>query len=200
MILILGQKYRWIFHIIVWYNNIITIIINWSDIGLGWNNILLDTNVSLCKELFKVVDLVESALFISVTLNHHYHRLVFTVKTRVAQMKEKLNQLLKDVDNSYNMALIKLPMTVRKMLWLEQCSKLSPIHIHFIKPRLLWSSDSFWKLIMQLRLLIFLKTHNWFHRQNCSTGIFFNKKECLDVSVLSEFHDFWDVLNPNQGI
>lgn len=48
-------------------------------------------------------------------------------------MKEKLNQLLKDVDNSYNMALIKLPMTVRKMVWLEHCSKLSQIHISFIK-------------------------------------------------------------------
>ncbi|XP_026204584.1 borealin isoform X2 [Anabas testudineus] len=48
------------------------------------------------------------------------------VKTRVGQMKEKLNQLLKDVDNSYNMALIKLPMTVRKMVWLEHCKSEKP--------------------------------------------------------------------------
>uniref|UniRef100_A0A3Q0S6E7 Cell division cycle associated 8 n=1 Tax=Amphilophus citrinellus TaxID=61819 RepID=A0A3Q0S6E7_AMPCI len=45
------------------------------------------------------------------------------VKTRVGQLKEKLNQLLKDVDNSYNMALIKLPKAVRQMSWLEHCSK-----------------------------------------------------------------------------
>ncbi|XP_060949232.1 borealin [Limanda limanda] len=43
------------------------------------------------------------------------------VKTRVGQMKEKLNQLLKSVDNSYNMALIKLPMHIRQMPWMEQC-------------------------------------------------------------------------------
>lgn len=48
------------------------------------------------------------------------------VKTRVGQMKEKLNQLLKDVDNSYNMALIKLPMSVRKMSWLEHCKSEKP--------------------------------------------------------------------------
>ncbi|XP_040044106.1 borealin [Gasterosteus aculeatus] len=41
------------------------------------------------------------------------------VKTRVGQMKEKINQLLKDVDNSYNMALIKLPKAVRQMPWLD---------------------------------------------------------------------------------
>ncbi|XP_068567408.1 borealin [Cebidichthys violaceus] len=41
------------------------------------------------------------------------------VKTRVGQMKEKINQLLKDVDNGYNMAIIKLPKAVRQMTWLE---------------------------------------------------------------------------------
>ncbi|XP_068432068.1 borealin [Clinocottus analis] len=41
------------------------------------------------------------------------------VKTRVGQMKEKINQLLKDVDNSYNMALIKLPKAVRQTNWLD---------------------------------------------------------------------------------
>lgn len=41
------------------------------------------------------------------------------VKTRVGQLKERINQLLKDVDNSYNMALIKLPKAVRQMTWLE---------------------------------------------------------------------------------
>uniref|UniRef100_A0A3P8U8S4 Cell division cycle associated 8 n=1 Tax=Amphiprion percula TaxID=161767 RepID=A0A3P8U8S4_AMPPE len=43
------------------------------------------------------------------------------VKTRVGQMKEKINQLLKDVDNSYNMALIKLPKAVRQTSWMEHC-------------------------------------------------------------------------------
>ncbi|KAI4818262.1 hypothetical protein KUCAC02_011612 [Chaenocephalus aceratus] len=41
------------------------------------------------------------------------------VKTRLEQMKEKLNHLLKDVDNGYNMALIKLPKAVRQMPWME---------------------------------------------------------------------------------
>uniref|UniRef100_A0A3B3D566 Cell division cycle associated 8 n=1 Tax=Oryzias melastigma TaxID=30732 RepID=A0A3B3D566_ORYME len=49
-----------------------------------------------------------------------------SVNTRVVQMKEKINHLLKDIDNSYNMALIKLPMAVRQMVWLEFCSKSSP--------------------------------------------------------------------------
>uniref|UniRef100_H2M232 Cell division cycle associated 8 n=1 Tax=Oryzias latipes TaxID=8090 RepID=H2M232_ORYLA len=41
------------------------------------------------------------------------------VNTRVVQMKEKINHLLKDIDNSYNMALIKLPMAVRQMKWMD---------------------------------------------------------------------------------
>ncbi|KAM6904046.1 borealin [Lycodopsis pacificus] len=41
------------------------------------------------------------------------------VKARVGHMKEKLNQLLIDVDNSYNLAIIKLPTAVRQMTWLE---------------------------------------------------------------------------------
>ncbi|KAL7381084.1 hypothetical protein ABVT39_000187 [Epinephelus coioides] len=47
------------------------------------------------------------------------------VKTRVGQLKERINQLLKDVDNSYNMAVIKLPKAVRQMAWLEhlKCEK-----------------------------------------------------------------------------
>lgn len=48
---------------------------------------------------------------------------VSAVKTRVGQVKEKINQLLKDVDNSYNMAIIKLPKAVRQMNWLEHWSK-----------------------------------------------------------------------------
>ncbi|XP_054910967.1 borealin [Poeciliopsis prolifica] len=43
------------------------------------------------------------------------------VKTRVGQMREKINQLLKDVDNSCNMALIKLPRTLRQTGWLQLC-------------------------------------------------------------------------------
>ncbi|XP_035537326.1 borealin [Morone saxatilis] len=48
------------------------------------------------------------------------------VKTRVGQLKEKINQLLKDVDNSYNMALIKLPKAVRQTTWLEHCKSEKP--------------------------------------------------------------------------
>ncbi|XP_072227321.1 borealin [Leuresthes tenuis] len=48
------------------------------------------------------------------------------VKTRVGQLKEKINQLLKDVDNSYNMALIKLPKAVRQVVWLEHCKADKP--------------------------------------------------------------------------
>ncbi|XP_030597364.1 borealin [Archocentrus centrarchus] len=48
------------------------------------------------------------------------------VMTRVEQLKEKQNQLLKDVDNSYNMALIKLPKAVRQMSWLEHCKAEKP--------------------------------------------------------------------------
>ncbi|XP_034560509.1 borealin [Notolabrus celidotus] len=48
------------------------------------------------------------------------------VKTRVGQLKEKLNQLLKDVDNSYNMALIKLPKAIRQTAWLDHCKAEKP--------------------------------------------------------------------------
>ncbi|XP_047461201.1 borealin-like [Mugil cephalus] len=48
------------------------------------------------------------------------------VKTRVGQLKEKMYQLLKDVDNSYNMAIITLPMAIRKMSWLENCRPEKP--------------------------------------------------------------------------
>uniref|UniRef100_A0A8C6WJI7 Cell division cycle associated 8 n=1 Tax=Neogobius melanostomus TaxID=47308 RepID=A0A8C6WJI7_9GOBI len=41
------------------------------------------------------------------------------VKARVGQLKEKLSQLLKDVDNGHNMALIKLPKAIRQMNWIE---------------------------------------------------------------------------------
>ncbi|KAJ3609147.1 hypothetical protein NHX12_023671 [Muraenolepis orangiensis] len=40
------------------------------------------------------------------------------VKSRVLQLKEEQRQLLKDLDNSYTMALIKLPMAVRQMNFL----------------------------------------------------------------------------------
>ncbi|XP_036372214.1 borealin [Megalops cyprinoides] len=43
------------------------------------------------------------------------------VKTIVERLKERMNSLLKDADNFYNMALIKLPKTVRQMNWLEFC-------------------------------------------------------------------------------
>lgn len=41
-------------------------------------------------------------------------------------MKEKLIQQLKDVDNSYNVDLLKLPKAVRKMPWMEFYSKSRP--------------------------------------------------------------------------
>lgn len=43
-------------------------------------------------------------------------------------MKEKINQLLKDMDNSANMALLKLPMSVREMNWLEYFSEFTCAH------------------------------------------------------------------------
>ncbi|XP_061597972.1 borealin [Cololabis saira] len=48
------------------------------------------------------------------------------VKTRVGQLREKLNQLLKSVDNSYNMALIKIPTAVRQTLWMDYCKAETP--------------------------------------------------------------------------
>ncbi|XP_051520536.1 borealin isoform X1 [Myxocyprinus asiaticus] len=41
------------------------------------------------------------------------------VHTIVERLKEKTNNLLKDADNLYKTALIKLPMAVRKMNWIE---------------------------------------------------------------------------------
>nr|XP_057902493.1 borealin [Doryrhamphus excisus] len=41
------------------------------------------------------------------------------VETRLFQMRERKHQLLKDVDNHYNMALVKIPKAVRQMNWLE---------------------------------------------------------------------------------
>ncbi|XP_059206382.1 borealin [Centropristis striata] len=48
------------------------------------------------------------------------------VKTRVGQLKERINQLLKDVDNSYNMALIKLPKAIRQTPWIEHFNSEKP--------------------------------------------------------------------------
>lgn len=47
-------------------------------------------------------------------------------------MKEKINQLLKDMDNSANMALLKLPMSVREMNWLEYFSEFTCFLFVFI--------------------------------------------------------------------
>uniref|UniRef100_A0A8C2IGJ3 Cell division cycle associated 8 n=1 Tax=Cyprinus carpio TaxID=7962 RepID=A0A8C2IGJ3_CYPCA len=49
------------------------------------------------------------------------------VHTIVERLKEKTNNLLKDADNLYKTALIKLPMAVRKMNWIEYCSKDFPL-------------------------------------------------------------------------
>ncbi|XP_008329351.1 borealin [Cynoglossus semilaevis] len=48
------------------------------------------------------------------------------VKGTVEQLKEKINQLLQDVNNCYNMALIKLPKAVRLMPWVEYCKPEKP--------------------------------------------------------------------------
>ncbi|XP_029587356.1 borealin [Salmo trutta] len=48
------------------------------------------------------------------------------VKTVVERLKEKTNSLLKDADNFYNMAVIKLPKAVRQMNWLEHCGSEKP--------------------------------------------------------------------------
>ncbi|XP_072532404.1 borealin [Salminus brasiliensis] len=48
------------------------------------------------------------------------------VRTIVERMRDKTNNLLKDADNLYNMALIKLPMTVRRMNWIQYCDSEKP--------------------------------------------------------------------------
>lgn len=48
------------------------------------------------------------------------------VSIRVKQMKEKINQMLKDVDNAYDVAQIKLPRAVRQMLWLDNINPDKP--------------------------------------------------------------------------
>ncbi|CAL8292462.1 unnamed protein product [Merluccius merluccius] len=48
------------------------------------------------------------------------------VKSRILHMREQKNQLLKEVDNRYNMALIKLPRAVRQMNWLDYFSSEKP--------------------------------------------------------------------------
>lgn len=39
------------------------------------------------------------------------------------QLNEKATQMLKDVDNTYSLALLKIPKTVRQMNWIEVFSK-----------------------------------------------------------------------------
>lgn len=55
---------------------------------------------------------------------------MFAVHTIVERLKEKTNNLLKDADNLYKTALIKLPMAVRKMNWIEYCSK-NVFHMYY---------------------------------------------------------------------
>uniref|UniRef100_H3C6F5 Cell division cycle associated 8 n=1 Tax=Tetraodon nigroviridis TaxID=99883 RepID=H3C6F5_TETNG len=45
------------------------------------------------------------------------------METRVKQLEEKTTQMLKDVENSYNLALLKIPRAVRQMNWLQVFSK-----------------------------------------------------------------------------
>uniref|UniRef100_A0A3B1JUT7 Cell division cycle associated 8 n=1 Tax=Astyanax mexicanus TaxID=7994 RepID=A0A3B1JUT7_ASTMX len=53
------------------------------------------------------------------------------VRTIVERMKDKTNNLLKDADNLYNMALIKLPMSVRRMNWIQYCGMYIHTFGHF---------------------------------------------------------------------
>ncbi|XP_055750630.1 borealin-like isoform X3 [Salvelinus fontinalis] len=48
------------------------------------------------------------------------------VKTVVERLKERTNSLLKDADNFFNMAVIKLPKAVRQMNWLDHCGSEKP--------------------------------------------------------------------------
>ncbi|XP_026877986.1 borealin [Electrophorus electricus] len=48
------------------------------------------------------------------------------VRTIVEKLKEKTNNLLKDADNLYNIALIKMPMAVRQMNWIQYCASEKP--------------------------------------------------------------------------
>ncbi|MCI4392155.1 hypothetical protein PGIGA_G00142820 [Pangasianodon gigas] len=48
------------------------------------------------------------------------------VNTIVKRLNEKTNNLLKDADNLYNMTLIKLPMAVRQMNWIQYCGSEKP--------------------------------------------------------------------------
>ncbi|KAM9494612.1 borealin [Clarias gariepinus] len=48
------------------------------------------------------------------------------VNTIVKRLNEKTNNLLKDADNLYNMTLIKLPMAVRQMNWVQYCGSEKP--------------------------------------------------------------------------
>ncbi|XP_066530419.1 borealin [Hoplias malabaricus] len=48
------------------------------------------------------------------------------VRTIVKRLQDKTNNLLKDADNLYNMALIKLPVAVRQMNWIQYCGSEKP--------------------------------------------------------------------------
>ncbi|XP_046691415.1 borealin isoform X2 [Silurus meridionalis] len=48
------------------------------------------------------------------------------VNTIIKRLHEKTNHLLKDADNLYNMTLIKLPMAVRHMNWIQYCGSEKP--------------------------------------------------------------------------
>ncbi|XP_030645326.1 borealin [Chanos chanos] len=48
------------------------------------------------------------------------------VHTIVERLKERTNNLLKDADNLYNMAMIKVPMAVRQLSWIKLCDSEKP--------------------------------------------------------------------------
>lgn len=49
------------------------------------------------------------------------------MNTIIKRLNEKTNNLLNDADNLYNVTLIKLPMTVRQMNWIEYCGLCSNV-------------------------------------------------------------------------
>lgn len=55
--------------------------------------------------------------------------LCVSVETRVKQLNERTAQMLKDVENAYNLALLKIPKAVRQMNWLEVFRK-SGVDLH----------------------------------------------------------------------
>lgn len=96
-------------------------------------NSMLSYRISTARVSVSSMALMDTVSPLILSLCHFancwYTFLDFTVESRVVRMKEKINQLLKDMDNSANMALLKLPMSVREMNWLEYFSEFTCTHL-----------------------------------------------------------------------